>query len=153
MNIKHLLLLFTIPLVLFSCSKDKDESSPSIVGKWEFVTNTFQYYDAKGVELKDEKRVTEYKDYINKPYYDIRSNGTMTIVDFEADGEPSDPIEFTYTIKSDKIIMTGETEEDGKIVIEAPFTIKNNVLTMVFLEEEFVDGGKELMTSVSKRVK
>ncbi|WP_164121803.1 MULTISPECIES: lipocalin family protein [Sphingobacterium] len=153
MNIKHLLLLFTIALASFSCSKDKDENSPSIVGKWEFVTDTYQYYDAKGVELVEEREVKNYDGWVKKPYFDIRSNGTMTLVDFDADGKSADPIEFTYTIKGDKIIMTRDTKEVGKVVIEAPFTIKNDVLTIVVVEEEFEDGGKEVMTSVSKRIK
>ncbi len=153
MSIKHLLLLFTIPLVLFSCSKVKNESSPSIVGKWESVTNTYQYYDAKGVELKDEKRITDYKDYVKKPYFDFKSDGTMAFFDFDVDGSSAKPILYTYTVKGDKINMTSEGEDGEKVVVEISFTIKNDILTMVALEEEFEDGGKEVGTYVSKRVK
>ena len=154
MKIKHLLLLFTIPLVLFSCSKDKDESSPSIVGKWEFVSNTYQYYDAKGVELKDKKEVYDYKDYVKKPYFDFKSDGTGMFFDFDGPGgKPFDPEKFTYTIKGDKVTITRDTEDGEKEVNEMSFTIKNDILTLVGVDEEFDEGIKEVTTSVTKRLK
>lgn len=152
MNIKHLLLLFTIPLALFSCSKDKDESSPSIVGKWEYVTETYQYYDAKGVELVDEKEVTDFKDYVKKPYMEFKQDGKMVHADFDADGTEVKPMEFNYTVKGDKLALSQKGSDGKEQINEGSFSIKNDVLTLSGTDV-FKDGTKEVATAVLKRVK
>ncbi len=112
---KKLVLLFValFAFVFTSCSKDDENPSDSIVGKWYLYSKT---HEGK-TELK--KYECENKDYI-----EFTSNGKAISCEYESENNCNKEIknEGTYVFKDDKLIIT-----EGKEKFTRSITIKGDV--------------------------
>lgn len=134
---KHFFLFVTlVGLSLISCNNDDENSSTSIVGKWEYFKEGF---------VVDGQEILEDYDHAvgcNKDTAQYNSNGTLQEVYYSNDGsgcvEESDTN--SYTISGNTITVNFGSES-----LTGTFSISNNILKI-----RYTDSGTIYVVTLKK---
>lgn len=131
MRFKFIILSFLL-IGVFACEKDKnDDYAKLIIGKWEARTLTSVVTNEKGERIPDLEGSGNYDHFEIRPFIHFKSDGTGFDQDYDVDGTDAGAIIFKWSIKADVLTLEFQQEDDEEKGEDTMLEISKMNITIV----------------------
>ena len=130
MRLKVSPLLFAFLILACSKSEEPEETQKDILGKWFYVSETY-----------DGVKVTYPENCFTEQYYEFFSNGSLTLQLYTSACEDPENYIGNFTVNSGTLEVTGLQGSDD---LNYSFNIVKLTSTTLIIEDQVMDDGEEV---------